>query len=394
MLSVATILLLIYSSIILLAFGGNLLVCIAVFCDRILRRRQENLFLVSLAVSDLLVSVLVMSFAAANDILGYWPFRHLYCQLWICFDITCTTASILNLSAIALHRFLHISRPLVYVRRRKICVLIAFVWLTSASIGFTQIILELAQRNEENSDMDENGDTKYNDSRPRCELRLKPLYALGSSMCSFVIPAAMMVLLYTRLYLFARKHAKIMRTQLHQAVNFVDTPHISGSIPNDVDDRFRILNICRCCRDPVISKRTKSNDTSTQLCVSDQKARLTLGVIIGTFLICWLPFFIVNVIRSFLPVLVSDVQFKAVTWLGYANSTANPIIYTILNRDFRTAFKKILFDNALCLNRDTCPNESYGLEQLYGICRNFIIRIATGMIPSCSEFNVEFIEKL
>ncbi|KAL3983260.1 7 transmembrane receptor (rhodopsin family) protein [Acanthocheilonema viteae] len=80
----------------------------------------------------------------------------------------------------------------------------------------------------------------------------------------------------------------------------------------------------------------------------------------GTFLICWLPFFIVNVIRSFLPTSISDVQFKVVTWLGYANSTANPIIYTILNRDFRIAFKKILFDNVLCLTRNSCLNGNCG----------------------------------
>lgn len=69
-------------------------------------------------------------------------------------------------------------------------------------------------------------------SHPRCELRLKPLYALGSSMCSFVIPAAMMILLYTRLYLFARKHAKIMRTQLHQAANFTVTLNACEGIRN------------------------------------------------------------------------------------------------------------------------------------------------------------------
>ncbi|EFO19753.2 hypothetical protein LOAG_08738 [Loa loa] len=73
-----------------------------------------------------------------------------------------------------------------------------------------------------------------------------------------------------------------------------------------------------------------------------------------------MPFFIVNVIRSFLPTLISDVQFKAVTWLGYANSTANPIICAILNRDFRTAFKKILFDNVLCSSRDACLSGSCG----------------------------------
>ncbi|MCP9265349.1 Dopamine receptor, D1 [Dirofilaria immitis] len=344
MLSIASILLLVYAAIIIIALGGNLLVCVAVFCDRILRRQQENLFLVSLAVSDLLISLLVMLFAATNDILGYWPFGRLYCQLWICFDITCTTASILNLSAIALHRFLHISRPLVYVRRRKICSVIAFVWLISAIIGFTQIILELAQRDEENDDRKEIDGTKYNDSYPRCELRLKPFYALGSSMCSFVIPAIMMVLLYTRLYFFARKHAKIMRMQLQQAANFAVIPNACEEIRNNTNVEFydRILTICHCCHksDPTVSERFKSKNASSQLCITDQKARFTLGVIMGTFLICWLPFFIVNVIRSFLPALISDVQFKAVTWLGYANSTANPIIYTILNRDFRIAFKR------------------------------------------------------
>lgn len=69
-------------------------------------------------------------------------------------------------------------------------------------------------------------------SYPRCELRLKPFYALGSSMCSFVIPAAMMVLLYTRLYLFARKHAKIMRIQLQQTANFAVAPNAYEGIRN------------------------------------------------------------------------------------------------------------------------------------------------------------------
>uniref|UniRef100_A0A5S6PKE3 G-protein coupled receptors family 1 profile domain-containing protein n=1 Tax=Brugia malayi TaxID=6279 RepID=A0A5S6PKE3_BRUMA len=359
MLSAASILLIVYAVIILIALGGNLLVCVAVYCDRILRRQQENLFLVSLAVSDLLISLLVMSFAASNDILGYWPFGHLYCQLWICFDITCTTASILNLSAIALHRFLHISRPLVYVRRRKVFIVIIFVWLISAIIGFTQIILESAQRN--------GGNVKYNDSQPRCELRLKPLYALGSSMCSFVIPAAMMILLYTRLYLFAREHAKTMRIQLQQAANFSVTLDACEGIQNNSNVGFfceRIFATCRRCHrnNLIVSERVKSKNTSSQFCVTDRKARLTLGVIMGTFLICWLPFFIVNVIRSFLPALISDMQFKAVTWLGYANSTANPIIYTILNRDFRIAFKKILFDDVLCSSRDVCLNGNCGQD--------------------------------
>ncbi|VDN00749.1 unnamed protein product [Thelazia callipaeda] len=354
--------LLIYAAIIFVALGGNLLVCIAILYDRNLRRQHENLFLVSLAVSDLLVSVLVMSFAAANDILGYWPFGRLYCQLWICFDITCTTASILNLCAIALHRFLYISRPLVYVRRRKICIVIIFVWLISASIGCTQIILELAQRHEESNKANESTYINYDSSQLICELRLKPLYALGSSMCSFFTPATMMVLLYTRLYLFARKHAKLMRTQLEQTSNFAVIPVTAETIQQNASTGFmQKFIICNCHRnDSVVSKRAKSKNLLSQVSVNDQKARFTLGVIMGTFLVCWLPFFIVNVVRSFSPGLISEPQFEAVTWLGYANSTANPIIYTILNRDFRITFKKILFDNILGSSRVVLRLEKSG----------------------------------
>jgi hypothetical protein len=59
---ISVVLFFLFSALITLALGGNLLVCVAVYWDRSLRRQRENLFLVSLAVSDLLVSVLVGKF--------------------------------------------------------------------------------------------------------------------------------------------------------------------------------------------------------------------------------------------------------------------------------------------------------------------------------------------
>uniref|UniRef100_A0A915LBN3 G-protein coupled receptors family 1 profile domain-containing protein n=1 Tax=Romanomermis culicivorax TaxID=13658 RepID=A0A915LBN3_ROMCU len=61
----------------------------------------------------------------------------------------------------------------------------------------------------------------------------------------------------------------------------------------------------------------------------------------GVFLICWLPFFIANIVQSLCNCISSSI-FTTLTWFGYANSLANPIIYQIFNKDFRTAFKKIL----------------------------------------------------
>ncbi|ERL84902.1 hypothetical protein D910_02325 [Dendroctonus ponderosae] len=99
------------SLLIFLSVAGNILVCIAIYTDRGLRR-IGNLFLASLAIADLFVASLVMTFAGVNDLLGYWIFGSKFCDTWIAFDVMCSTASILNLCAISLDRYIHIKDPL------------------------------------------------------------------------------------------------------------------------------------------------------------------------------------------------------------------------------------------------------------------------------------------
>nr|CAD7393901.1 unnamed protein product [Timema cristinae] len=77
----------------------------------------------------------------------------------------------------------------------------------------------------------------------------------------------------------------------------------------------------------------------------EQKATYVLGVVFFTFVILWAPFFVLNL----LPTLCADCErnihhgvFDFVTWLGYASSMVNPIFYTIFNKVFRQAFKKVL----------------------------------------------------
>jgi uncharacterized membrane protein len=55
--------------LIFLSVAGNILVCVAIYTERSLRR-IGNLFLASLAIADLFVASLVMTFAGVNDILG------------------------------------------------------------------------------------------------------------------------------------------------------------------------------------------------------------------------------------------------------------------------------------------------------------------------------------
>lgn len=76
----------------------------------------------------------------------------------------------------------------------------------------------------------------------------------------------------------------------------------------------------------------------------EKRATLILGLIMGSFIACWLPFFLLYLLRPLCPSCrIPDYGFRIAFWLGYMNSACNPVIYTIFNKDFRIAFRKILF---------------------------------------------------
>ncbi|THD28352.1 5-hydroxytryptamine receptor [Fasciola hepatica] len=85
----------------------------------------------------------------------------------------------------------------------------------------------------------------------------------------------------------------------------------------------------------------------------ERKAVITLAIITGCFMLCWLPFFIVALIAPFYDQMkLSKVGQGIVLWLGYSNSLLNPMIYTIFSPDFRNAFRKILFGRYYLRYRD------------------------------------------
>ncbi|XP_055381524.1 probable serine/threonine-protein kinase DDB_G0282963 isoform X3 [Condylostylus longicornis] len=77
---------------------------------------------------------------------------------------------------------------------------------------------------------------------------------------------------------------------------------------------------------------------------AEHKAARTLGIIMGVFLLCWLPFFLWYVITSLCGASCPcpDTVVVVLFWIGYFNSTLNPLIYAYFNRDFREAFKNTL----------------------------------------------------
>lgn len=93
----------------------------------------------------------------------------------------------------------------------------------------------------------------------------------------------------------------------------------------------------------VISRNSSRHGRIIRL---EQKATKVLGVVFFTFVILWAPFFVLNLLPSLCQTCEENMShwvFDVVTWLGYASSMVNPIFYTIFNKVFRQAFKKVIY---------------------------------------------------
>ncbi|XP_022645100.1 dopamine receptor 1-like isoform X2 [Varroa jacobsoni] len=384
------------TAIIFTAISGNVLVCWAICADRRLRK-LGNLFIVSLAVADLLVSGIVMTFALANDLMGYWAFGPQFCDAWIAMDVMCSTASILNLCAISLDRFIHIKDPLRYCRwmsKRVVLAVIAAMWMLSAMVSFVPISLgwhrsfqsesidemivvhtegrvEIGSAPPEALVLESNGTLNWTEltfvttssmvsgtstgsevvtdlqrdlHQPKCEMDLTKEYAVSSSLISFCIPCMVMIALYCRLYFYARKHVKSIRA--------LNKPLNGGAVQHQAHDH---------------------------------KAAVTLGIIVGVFLFCWVPFFAVNIAAPFCKTCIPEIVFKVLTWLGYFNSALNPIIYSIFNTEFRDAFRKIITTHFLvfssCSQRDSIRSRHAQHQQQNNNSCNYVPANCNLLLP-------------
>ncbi|XP_028315348.1 D(1) dopamine receptor-like [Gouania willdenowi] len=321
--------------LILTTLLGNTLVCAAVTKFRHLRSKVTNFFVISLAVSDLLVAILVMPWKAVTEIAGFWPFGS-FCDTWVAFDIMCSTASILNLCIISLDRYWAISSPFRYERKmtpRVACVMISVAWTLSVLISFIPVQLNW-HKAYVNSYISHTGSTvsvesnsTFYHSQENCDSSLNRTYAISTSLISFYIPVAIMVATYTQIYRIA--HRQIRR------ISALERAAESAKIRHDSMGRG--------------SSIVESESSFKMTFKRETKVLKTLSVIMGVFVCCWLPFFILNCMVPFCEQssgkeafpCISPTTFDVFVWFGWANSSLNPIIYAF-NADFRKAFSILL----------------------------------------------------
>ncbi|XP_014475798.1 PREDICTED: 5-hydroxytryptamine receptor 2A [Dinoponera quadriceps] len=117
--------------------AGNILVCMAITWEKRLQN-VTNYFLMSLAITDLMVAVLVMPLGILTLVRGYFPLSSVYCLAWICLDVLFCTASIMHLCTISVDRYLSLRYPMKFGRnktRRRVILKIIIVWLLSIAMS-------------------------------------------------------------------------------------------------------------------------------------------------------------------------------------------------------------------------------------------------------------------
>uniref|UniRef100_A0A3P8W512 Adrenoceptor alpha 2C n=1 Tax=Cynoglossus semilaevis TaxID=244447 RepID=A0A3P8W512_CYNSE len=339
--------------LILFTVVGNVLVVIAVLTSRALKPPQ-NLFLVSLASADILVATLVMPFSLANELMGYWFFGKIWCDIYLALDVLFCTSSIVHLCAISLDRYWSVTQAVEYNLKRtpkRVKGMIVVVWLISAVISFPPLI-SLDRSNNENS--------------PQCILNDDTWYILYSSIGSFFAPCVIMILVYIRIYQVAKTRTRTMSEKKRDVdsplENGMDKAEPGGSLPSNRGGSAKVQERENgSSASKYSSRKSRASSKSIDLFSSRRKRRSTvnrkkvsaarekrftfvLAVVMGVFVVCWFPFFfsysLYGICRE--PCQIPETLFKFFFWIGYCNSSLNPVIYTIFNQDFRRAFQKIL----------------------------------------------------
>ncbi|XP_076595782.1 5-hydroxytryptamine receptor 4-like [Chaetodon auriga] len=300
----------------ILAIMGNLFIIAAVTRFQSLQT-PTNAFVVSLAVADFLVAVLVMPFSLVRSI-DSWHFGRCFCRVHFLLDVTFCTSSIFNLSCIALDRYIAVCDPLHYPARmspRRVAMLLLLCWILPLVISFLCVSLGVYTQ----SPLAVISSSAQQDTQT-CLVSFQVPYAFATSAMSFFIPTGFMLFAYGKIFKAAQRQGRWIHA---------------------IDQHTGQLQMNQTTVRTASTRRAQTHVERYSL-KKEWKAIKTLGLIMGVFMCCWLPFFCVNVIHPLKGYSVSSLVLEASLWLGYANSSVNPFLYTLFNKNYRHVFAAML----------------------------------------------------
>lgn len=289
---------LVFSSMFLTALIGNVLVCFAFYKNSRLRHSLNNYFIVSLAVSDILMALLVETLTFGAFLTGRWPFRDTLCQFHgVCIFIL-GGVSLQTLMLIAVNRYFKMVKSDILYKKpfKKRTVL----WMIAASWIFASIPLPVFLLSGNRFAFNTYRTVCYPDLSLRgVRTFLHYVYAIF-----IVIPSCVTIFCYFSVFKTIRAH----NTQIAS----------SDAIEN--------------------------TDIALRSFARESRVVKMLFVTMVGFQLCWTPLYILELIDSFHPDLHAPrTVYVMITFTVSASSSINPIIYAVMNKDFRDTFKSLLF---------------------------------------------------
>lgn len=301
--------------VILISIVGNAIVIAGVLYTPSLRSQVTNRFIISLAVSDILTPIIILPFhidIALRD--GAFCHSDAACKFLVMLSTFFNIASLSNIFLITVDRFTAIVRPLSYVTimsESRAAKLIGLVWIYSAIWAALGIF---------------NWETPHEISTA---VRYNSQGIIRCVNRGFVYFMAMFSFVYALpLVLMGGMYLKIMRSALK---------HIRAIAALEV----------------VAKQDGKRKDTGKRR-MKNFRSTKSILVIYGAFIVCWLPNCVMSIHSTLNPkwwrdfrknnlMLFYFVYYVFAKFLPPLSNTLNPFIYSLLNRNFRIAFKATVY---------------------------------------------------
>ncbi|XP_029950835.1 somatostatin-like receptor F_48D10.1 [Salarias fasciatus] len=276
----------IYLTVFVVGLIGNTL-AIYVVLRYAKMKTVTNIYILNLAVADELY-IIGLPFLTTQNVLSYWPFGSFLCRVVMTADSMNQFTSIFCLTVMSIDRYLAVVHPIRSTKWRHprvAKVVSAAVWGVSFVVVLPVVIFSDVQ------------DKFYS--------------------CNMIWPEP---------------------NNLWSTAFILYTAIVGFFGP--------LLIICLCYLLIVIKvKSSGARAGFTKRRRSERKVTRMVVVFVLVFVLCWLPFFIINMVNLVVIIpessVTAGIYFFAVI-LSYANSCANPLLYGFLSDNFKQSIRKVL----------------------------------------------------
>ncbi|KAF7694512.1 hypothetical protein HF521_008265, partial [Silurus meridionalis] len=276
------------AAVVLLTVCGNLLIIIAVLHFKQLHT-PANMLVLSLAVSDFLVGAILMPSLLIWIMESCWIFGKGFCISYSFISSFLPIVAMYNIALIAVDRYFALSNPFFYTSKistRMMCIVVYSNWCVCLAYRMTFFYFNISSMN-------------FLLCPGECFVILNEVWTVTDLVVSFIFPLSVIIILYSRVFLIAKKHATAIR---------------------------ELNNHTRPQTQKITSHSMKS----------ERKAAKVLGILVAVFIVFLLPYFIYSLLGDVIELQAETVHKFII--VGCLNATINPFIYALFYPWFRSQF--------------------------------------------------------